>query len=434
MKVLPFLAAALLLFIAQSCHKKGCTDPAAINYNEGATKDDGSCQVELIECPVYNENEHAGVLSSNQTWTANEIHILIGRVIVPSGGTLTIEPGTIIKAKEGSGTLSSMLIVAKGGKIHAEGTTQAPIIFTSILDDILPGQITGSVLDENDKGLWGGIVILGDAPISAADGDTYTAIEGLPTDPIEMYYGGSNPTDDSGIFRYVSIRHAGTLIGAGNESNALTLGGIGSQTEIDHIETIACEDDGIQVFGGTVALTNIAIAYSGDDGLETSQNFDGSVTNALILCHASSDKGIDMRGPMGTTYTGGTASLDGISVVHEQGGNVISQFRGDVKGTISNVHFGGDIRLTASYINDCQNLSPDVLYNMTVSTPVFTFSNCQRGALNLYTASTGSTQSLCPISSSDQSAAESVFPSVSTSGSDNSHFQNWTWLASNGKL
>ena len=189
--------------------------------------------------PITNPNQNtlevnkAGVLSANETWSGDSIYVLNGRVVVPEGIELTIEPGTIIKGKEGDGANASTLIIAQGGKIDAQGTESAPIIMTSILDNITVGEQAGTNLDETDAGLWGGLIVLGYAPISA---DASTAlIEGLPANEAYAVYGGTNAADNSGSIQYVSVRHGGTLIGDGNEINGITLAGVGSAIVVNHI-------------------------------------------------------------------------------------------------------------------------------------------------------------------------------------------------------
>src|SRR5688500_12711107 len=108
----------------------------------------------------------SGVIDQNETWTANKIYELDGRVIVADGATLTIEAGTIIKGQNQTGASASALMIARGGKINAVGTAQKPIIFTSVLDNIELEQTSGTNLTEADKAKWGGLVILGKAPIS----------------------------------------------------------------------------------------------------------------------------------------------------------------------------------------------------------------------------------------------------------------------------
>src|SRR5690606_10225892 len=128
-----------------------------------------------------------------------------GKVVVGEGVTLTIEPGTIIKGAEGQETLASALVVDQGGKLMAEGTAEKPIIFTSVLDDIEQGQTQGSNLTTTSTGLWGGVIVLGKAPISV-NGDLATAqIEGIPADASYGQYGGTDVADNSGVLKYISI-------------------------------------------------------------------------------------------------------------------------------------------------------------------------------------------------------------------------------------
>ena len=97
-----------------------------------------------------------GEILADATWTSNNIYVLAGKVVVEDGITLTIEPGTIVKGQKGTGSLASALIIARGGKIMAEGTSEKPIIFTSIDDDIAVGQQAGTNLNESNNGLGGG--------------------------------------------------------------------------------------------------------------------------------------------------------------------------------------------------------------------------------------------------------------------------------------
>ena len=104
------------------------------NNNSGSTDDD---------CIVK-----SGGIAINETWTADNCYILDRKVVVQDGVTLTIEPGTIIKGRAGTGSLSSALIVARGGKIMAEGTAAQPIIFTAEADNIEIGSTAGTNLNQ----------------------------------------------------------------------------------------------------------------------------------------------------------------------------------------------------------------------------------------------------------------------------------------------
>ncbi|MCB2208730.1 MAG: hypothetical protein KQH67_10610 [Bacteroidetes bacterium] len=201
------------------------------------------------------------------TFTANNIYVLDGFVYVNKGQTLTIEAGTVIKGKTGQGENASALIVTRGGTLLANGTPTHPIIFTSVLDDL-----NGSVSDLDD-GLWGGLIVLGDAVINSGTGEH--KIEGIPDSESRAVYGGSNDEDNSGILRYISIRHGGTDIGDGSEINGLTLGGVGSETIIEFIEVFSNKDDGVEIFGGAPRLNNILVAFCGDDAFDYDDGFHG---------------------------------------------------------------------------------------------------------------------------------------------------------------
>ncbi len=213
---------------------------------------------------VINDN---GLGTGTTTWTKDKEYIIEGKVYVNDGQVLTIEAGTVIRARQGLGTSASALIVARGGKIIAEGTAVEPIIFTAESDDL-----EGSV-GINDRGLWGGLIILGNASINTPTGEAH--IEGIQPSEPRGIYGGNNDEDNSGVLRYVSIRHGGTDLGQGNEINGLTLGGVGSGTTINNIEVIANADDGIEVFGGTVNLKNIVVANCGDDAMDIDLGYRG---------------------------------------------------------------------------------------------------------------------------------------------------------------
>jgi hypothetical protein len=205
-------------------------------------------------------------------WTAGNIYMLDGMVFVESGATLTIEAGTVIKAEDGSGNNASGLVICQGGKIYAEGTAEKPIIFTAKLDDL------SGMLDYTVRGEWGGVIILGNAPTNNA---TIRQVEGINeivgAGDVRANYGGDNADDNSGVFRFVSIRHTGKAVGdqAGNEIQGLTLGGVGRGTKIEYVESFASADDGFEFFGGTVDMKYMVSAFAADDGFDWDEGFNG---------------------------------------------------------------------------------------------------------------------------------------------------------------
>jgi hypothetical protein len=258
-------------------------------------------------------------LAADATWTADKTYILATRVTVLDGVTLTIEPGTVIKGQAGAADNATALLVARGGTLNAVGTAAAPIIFTSVADEITPEQVAGGDfkspnLAPDVNGLWGGVIVLGYAKISASndDGDlTEVQIEGIPTSDPNGLYGGNDDTDDSGDIAYISIRHGGTNIGSGNEINGLTLGGVGSGTSITNVSIVANQDDGIEWFGGTVDMDKVIVWNQGDDGLDTDQAWNGTCSNFLLVA-PQGGSGFELDGPEGTYSNGNHTFENGV--------------------------------------------------------------------------------------------------------------------------
>jgi urease beta subunit len=213
-------------------------------------------------------------LQAGQTynWTNNNTYVLNGLVYLEEGGRLNIQAGTVVRAKPNQGDNASALIIARGAQIYAEGTADQPIIFTAEDDDINDaGDFTAA-----DRGEWGGLIILGYATVARPGG--VDNIEGITVEPRTTFGGGDTPNDEdnSGVLRYVSIRHGGAALAPGDEINGLTLGGVGSGTEIDYVEVFANLDDGIEWFGGTVDVKHAAVAFCGDDSFDYDFGYRGN--------------------------------------------------------------------------------------------------------------------------------------------------------------
>ena len=284
MKILKQTVSILLLItLFISCDD----DSSPVNPGEGG---EGSEEVVTITDNI----------TSDETWKDGTIYVLAGRIAVEAGATLTIEGGAIVKGEAGSGANSTALVVARDATLNANGTADAPIIFTSVADEITPemvdsGEFGSPNLNPNQRGLWGGIIVLGNAPISASS--TPASIEGIPSTDKNGLYGGDNAGDSSGTITYVTIRHGGTNIGEGNEINGLSLGGVGTGTTIENIEIVANQDDGVEWFGGTVNVTNVLVWNNGDDALDTDQAWSGTVENVIAVNPAGSLMELD--GPEG---------------------------------------------------------------------------------------------------------------------------------------
>lgn len=289
----------------------------------------------LAEGVTVNGNIYT--IESDLTLLASNEYILDTITYVTNGATLTIEPGTIIRGEATAGILGTndpgALVISRDGFIDAQGTVNNPIIFTTAAldtnsDDVADGteasdgQAISDFLDSDPagspllpspnwdtlgdgaaaetveyRGLWGGIVVLGNAPTSIASYDSLNGrIAGSTKlasaeigDPFEGFvegiapasvgelsvYGGVNPHDNSGILRYISIRHGGSDIGAANEINGLTMGGVGDGTTIEFIEVYCNADDGYEWFGGNVNGRYLVSLLNNDDGFDIDEGYTG---------------------------------------------------------------------------------------------------------------------------------------------------------------
>jgi hypothetical protein len=236
--------------------------------------------VDLASLAVNGGVNDGDLIATNTVLTCDKKYLLNKKIYVPDGKSITIAPGTVILGADVNdpviGGNASALIVSRGGQIIAAGTATCPIVFTSDQDDM-----TGTYSISN-RGKWGGLVILGKGINNVRVGQTLAGlvdgeafIEGYLNSTTRNIHGmplgqGDN-TDNSGILRYVSIRHAGDILGtttAGNELNGLSLGSVGSGTTIDHVEVVSSDDDGIEIFGGAVNLKYISMLYGNDDMLD----------------------------------------------------------------------------------------------------------------------------------------------------------------------
>ncbi|MBC7850747.1 MAG: hypothetical protein H7Y31_13485, partial [Chitinophagaceae bacterium] len=208
-----------------------------------------------------------GVLTT-QTLTAGQPYLIKGQTFIPSGVTLTIPAGTVIKGDKAS---KGVLIVQPGGKLIANGTAASPVVFTS-------AQSAG----ERDRGDWGGIVLLGDAwvnqaAIPAIEGITPTQTYGNITSPA------TNEAQNAGTLTYVRIEYAGIELTPNNETNSLTMGGVGSGTTIDNVQVSFGGDDGFEWFGGSVNAKHLVSLSTWDDDFDTDFGWGGKVQFGLAV-------------------------------------------------------------------------------------------------------------------------------------------------------
>lgn len=205
-------------------------------------------------------------ITTNTTWTTGTIVLLENKIYVKSNAVLTIQEGVIIR---GDKATQGTLLISKGSKIVAQGTSGNPIIFTS-------GEAPGA----RAEGDWGGVVILGNATNNQPGG--IANIEGIVVST-DSEFGGTNDQDSSGVFSFVRIEFPGIAFQPNKEINGLTFGAVGSKTKIDHIQVSFSGDDSYEWFGGTVDAKYL-IAFRGtDDDFDTDYGYRGRVQFGLIV-------------------------------------------------------------------------------------------------------------------------------------------------------
>jgi hypothetical protein len=365
-------------------------------------------------------------ITANTTWVTGKTYILGARIFVVAPAKLTIQKGVIVKGEAGTGANATALVIARGAQIDAQGTATEPIIFTSVADEIAPGQIAGTNLEPTVEGLWGGLIVLGRAKCSFAGDVTELAIEGIPATDTNGLYGGTNDADNSGILKFISIRHGGSLIGASNEINGLTLGGVGSGTVIENVEVVANQDDGIEWFGGTVSVKNALIWNSGDDAVDTDQSWAGTLDNFIVISGVNTDHALEIDGPEGT-YNAAHTVKNGSVKGHPS--TEFGDFRSAARGTFENLYFfnfpapadntnagRGDLSLDATTVP-----------NFTASPKILVFTKLEA------TLKTGVTLPIAFRNGTDAFASE-VALKANTVGATKAAFVGWTWADKAGQL
>ena len=237
----------------------GSTTITAISQSDTTIK--ATCSV-LVTPSTGQIITVSGDITADTKWYAAAKYLLSGFVYVKNNATLTIEPGTIIKGISGT---KAALMIERGSKIMAAGTSDKPIVFTS---DKPKGQ--------RSYGDWGGLVLCGKAPTNKHDSGTGV---GIAEGGIGSLYGGTDPADNSGTLQYVRIEFPGIGLTAtaNSEINGLTLYAVGSGTTIDHIQVSYSGDDSYEWFGGTVNCKYLVALRGWDDEWDTDNGFSGKV-------------------------------------------------------------------------------------------------------------------------------------------------------------
>jgi len=250
MKKLTIILAAITIAFTS------CIKVEIDNSSTGGDTGGGSEQDEIIRTKVI-----TGTVESSVTLPKGK-YTLRGYVYVSNRATLTFAPGTVVVSDS---VLKGALIIERGAKLFAEGTQAEPIVFT-----------TGRPPASRRPGDWGGIVLLGSAPTNRS---TAPVIEG----GISRTYGGSIANDNSGALRFVRVEFAGIAADPNSEINSMTLGGVGSGTIIENVQTSYGNDDSFEFFGGTVNAKNIIAYATADDDFDFDFGFTGSIQFGVAL-------------------------------------------------------------------------------------------------------------------------------------------------------
>ncbi|WP_299249429.1 multidrug transporter [uncultured Lacinutrix sp.] len=269
----------------------------------------------------------SGTYTEDLTLDANNTYKINGSLIMASGTTLTIPPCMTIEALSSGADV--YVAISQGAKIIANGTASCPIVFTSDSSNPLAGD-------------WGGLILLGKAPINSVTG-TATATSEIASLP----YGGNTANDNSGSLSYVRVEYSGGAADGQSENNGFSFYGVGNGTTVNHIQAIEGKDDGIEFFGGTVNASYISVVNAEDDSVDWTEGFSGTLTDVYISNRATDDKAIEADG-YNTDFSNATGifskpTLNNVTIVGEGSANSSEavRLRAGTQGIFSNIHITG---------------------------------------------------------------------------------------------
>ncbi len=259
----------LVVFALTSCTTDGTAD-IIINDNSVTNNNSGGGDTDPQTIFL------SGTFTEDLTLDANNTYKLNGSLIIADGATLTVPAGMTIEALASGSDV--YIAIAQGGQIIANGTADNPIVFTS--DASAP-----------QAGDWGGLILLGKAPINSVAGTSTSTSEigNLP-------YGGIDASDSSGSLQYVRVQYSGGSADGQSENNGFSFYGVGSSTLVQYIQAFEGKDDGIEFFGGTVNASFVSVVNAQDDSIDWTEGFSGTITNAYVKHGPDHDKGIEADG------------------------------------------------------------------------------------------------------------------------------------------
>jgi len=281
--------------------------------------------------PVCLLNSHV-TGATTVTLTNDHVYVLTDYIKIGNGGVedttaanadasvLTINPGVQIFADAGN---KAGIRVTRGATINANGTAAMPVIMSAADFDLSGGEITGGT-DYAGRGLWGGLVVNGYAPVNGGDDSgnvpNESSSEAAPATETDVFYGGDDATDSSGSITYLVIAESGVAFQPDAELQGLTLEGVGNGTTISYVQVLGSEDDGIEWFGGSVDVDHIVINGQDDDGLDFDDGYNGNVDFAIIRMGSNDgDTGIEADGGKDGADAYSTPTLSNITILGNVG-------------------------------------------------------------------------------------------------------------------
>jgi len=269
----------------------------------------------------------SGTYTENLTLDPINAYKVNGSLIMASGTTLAIPAGMTINALATGANV--YIAISQGAKIMANGTANEPIVLTSDASSPAAGD-------------WGGLIILGKAPINSVSGDATSTSEiaSLP-------FGGNDAADDSGSISYLRVEYSGGAADGQSENNGLSFYGVGNGTFVSHVESFEGKDDGFEFFGGTVNVDHIVAINNQDDSIDWTEGFAGTITDAYVKHGADHDKGVEADG-YNTDFSneGGYYSKPTVTNLHIVGlgsstGSEAVRLRAGTQGIFTNVVLEG---------------------------------------------------------------------------------------------
>ena len=209
-----------------------------------------------------------GVISQNTTLSNRDTYLLQGNVYITNNAVLTIEPGTLLR---GDSKTCGTLIITKGAKIMAEGSESFPIVFTSNNDEY-----------SRKPGDWGGIIVMGDAPVSGFGG---MSVLNYDLEPQYNRFGGENKLGSAGVLKHIRVEYAGRKSATKRQIAGITFAGVGSGTVIEGIQVSYSDNDSFEFYGGNVKAQKLVSYRAADDDFDFTQGVQAEFSNSIALRH-----------------------------------------------------------------------------------------------------------------------------------------------------